>query len=219
MGERRQRLIGPHVERSQDHGPLAHRRGDLFEDGDLFIFRRQAIGAEEKKLAPQQADPVGAGCGGSPCIIDAGGVAADFDPAAVTRHGRLSICGSLGRWAHGGDHLSGRIDQEGAIVAVEQYHLTTFDRLEQAGNADDRGQAQGSSQDRGVGGGASLLGGETEDEGAIETSRLRRREIPRHHDRRLQRRWRRTAGAMQRASELSDHILDIGRARLKYRIR
>ena len=67
-------------------------------------------------------------------------------------------------------------------------------------------------------GGASLLGGEAEDEGAIETSRLRGREIPRHHDRGLQRRRRRTTGAMQGASELSHHILDIGRARLKYGI-
>src|SRR5207237_6302525 len=108
----------------------------------LFILRREPIGTKKKKLASQQADSIGACRGGPPRIIYAGGVAANFDPATIARHGRLSVCGSLGRRTHGRDDLGGRIEHEGALVAVEQHRLTILDRLEQAGNANDRGQAR-----------------------------------------------------------------------------
>ena len=70
-----------------------------------------------------------------------------------------------------------------------------------------------------MGGGASLLSGESEHQRAVESGCLRGREIARHHDRRLQGRWWGAAGAVKGAPELVDDILDIGRTRLKYRIR
>ena len=105
MGQCRERLIGPHVERSQDHRPLAHRRGDLFEDRDLLILRREAIGTEEQELAAQQADAVGARGGGAPSVVHAGRVAADLDAATIAGDGRLGIAGGVSRWTHGCDEI------------------------------------------------------------------------------------------------------------------
>jgi len=216
LGQRRQRLIGADVERSQDHRPPAHRRGHGFEDRDLLIFRREAIGTEEKKLAPQQTDPIGAGRGGSQCILDARGVASDLHPATVASHRRLGVGGSLRRWLQRGDGIGGRIDHECPLVPIEQDRLTIFDRLDEAGDADHRGKAQGSSQNRRVGGGASLFRGKAEHERPVEPRGLRGREIACDEDRWSRRRWWCGGHTVQRMSKLIDDVLDIGRTCLEY---
>ena len=96
--------------------------------------------------------------------------------------------------------------------------MTILDRVDQPTDADHRRQSQGAGEDRGMRGGRALLGGETDHQGAIESRRLRRGEVPRHHDRRFFRRRRQVADTVQRPADLLDHVFDVDGTSLEDRI-
>ena len=218
LGERGQRLVSADIEGAQDHRPRRHRTHNLLEHDNLLRLGGQAVGAEKKKLAPQEADAVRAGSRGSMCVLQVGRIAPNVDAPPVLRDGGLGIGNQSRRSRNIGDGLRGWVDDQRPSVAVEQHRLSIDDGVHQPGDPNNRRQPQRPRQDRRMRGRGSLFGREAHDQRPIQSGGLRRREVASDHNR-WRRRWRRhITHPMQGASELLDHILDVRGSRLEYLI-
>ena len=112
--------------------------------------------------------------------------------------------------------LRGRVDDQRAPVSVEQDDLTVGDRIDQPGDADDRGQSERPGQDGRVRRRRSLFCCEAHDQRAVEPGSLRRCQVASDHNRRLRGRGRHITHPVQGAPDLLDHILDVRRSRPEY---
>ena len=133
LAQERQRLVGPGVERADDHRAAAERRGDLRVDRALLLLGRRVVAVEEQELGAQQADAVGA-------ELDRGGrlgrraeVGGDLErrrrracaPARARARARVRprSCASRARRARARRPSSARrVDLDGPGVAVDDQH-------------------------------------------------------------------------------------------------
>ncbi len=185
----------------------------------MLVLIGQAIPPQEEEFAPQQADAVRASRGGAAGIIQAGRVAADLDGAAVHGPGGRGIPSrSADRRRNLGHQGRRRVQQERALIAVQQRGLSVLDAVHQPGDPDDGGEAERAGQDCRVRGRAALLGGEADHQFTVQAGRLRGRQVAGDQDGRLRRR-RALGQAPQRTADLGDYVVHVRRPRLKDRIR
>ena len=150
----------------------------------LLVGRHRPV--HEHELGAQQADPGGAGVDDVLHLHRQLDVRLQTDRHAVAGHRRLAgelaqrallllpFAAATSVFLH---RHRRRMDDDLAMVAVDQDGIAGAHRLQQAGGAEHRRQTQGAGEDRGMPLGTAHLGGDADDVLGIELRRLRRRQL------------------------------------------
>ena len=166
-------------------------RGDPAEVVGLLVLGGQRGAAGEQELGAQQPDALRAHAHGGLDLLGQVDVAHEHDRLAAGRHG--------GRLDHGLELqlepvppadlglgllqlVAGRVEHDGAALAVEQHHHAGRDRGQRADRAHDRRDAERVGQDGGVRRPGALLADEPDDVLAVELHREPGRELVRDDD-------------------------------------
>jgi len=168
----REKLIAAEIEGADGDRVRLEPRGDGVVGLVLLFLRGQRVLVDEKIFGAEKADAIGAviddalGVGG---LLDVGG---EDDAMAVERDGghalhlaELFLEGDLAAddLAVFKKGLVGGVDDDDAVIAVQQGVLAVLEDLAEVLEADDGGDLHGTGHDRGVRGLAADVGGEPED--------------------------------------------------------
>ena len=184
--EVRGEFVAAQVQRADDDGMRLQRDGDLAINLVLLVLGRQAVAVDEQKFRAEQADALRAVRENRLDVVLVLDVRGKVDGLAIERDGGLVLDFAeffierrldLRELAVFKQRLVGGIDDDRAVVAVEQRVVAGLQFLADGLRADDGGDVQRPGENRGVRGLAADVGDEAEDKFFVQLRRHGRAQI------------------------------------------